>query len=151
MKKLIAYFSYSNNTKSLVEGIAKEVPCDVVRIERVKPYSKVYDEVAYVDSKKEVQEKARPEIKAIGVNPREYDEILVFFPIWWYTFPMPVATFLAELKGYKGKVVFFENSYTNDPQYVVNSLRDAKEIDPDLALEQGLFNKSLSEHLSFLK
>lgn len=37
MKNLIVYFSWSNNTKNLIETINKQFGFDVVRIERKKP------------------------------------------------------------------------------------------------------------------
>ncbi len=152
MKRLIAYFSYSNNTKKLVEDIKKEIKeIDVIRIERVKPYSSDYDECAYHEAKDEIDNNIHPEIKDIDVNLNLYDEILLFFPIWWYTFPMPIATFIEKLDGYKGKVVLFANSYTNDCQYMKNSLRDFKKINSSIKVSEGLFNKNVKEHIKFLE
>ena len=118
MKTLIIYFSWSNNTKKLVEEINSKFTYDVVRIERKIPYSSIYDQCAYVEAKEEWEKRLLPEIKEITVDVSLYERILLFFPIWWYTFPMPIGTFVKEgLNGYKGKVVVFANSYTNDPKY----------------------------------
>lgn len=151
MKSVIVYFSWSNNTKKLVEGINKQFNYDVVRIEKKVPYSDDYNECAYVEAKEEVDKNIHPEIKDLNINLNEYDEILLFFPIWWYTFPMPVATFIEKLKGYKGQIILFENSYTNDKQYVKNSLRDFKNIDSNLNVSQGLFNETVKEHIKFIE
>ena len=151
MKKIIVYFSQSGNTKSLVEEIYKKLNYDVVRIEREKPYSSDYHECAYVEAKEEIDKRILPAIKKINVNFNNYDEILLFFPIWWYTIPMPVGTFIKELNGFSGNVMLFANSYTNDKQYMVNSLNDIKELNPSLRIKEGLFNKSIEEHLSILK
>lgn len=151
MKKLIAYFSWSGNTRKLVKEINKRFNYDVAEIERKVPYSSDYNQCAYVEAKEEVSENLHPEIKELSINPNDYDEILLFFPIWWYTFPMPIGTFIESLKGYNGKVVLFMNSYTNDPQYVENSIRDFKKINSSIKVERGLFNKSLEEHLEFIK
>lgn len=151
MKKIIVYFSWSGNTKSLVEEIYKKLNYDVVRIEREKPYSSDYHECAYVEAKEEIDKRILPAIKKINVNFNNYDEILLFFPIWWYTIPMPVGTFIKNLHGFSGNVMLFANSYTNDKQYMVNSLNDIKELNPSLRIKEGLFNKSIEEHLSILK
>lgn len=152
MKTIIAYFSWSNNTKKLVESIKKEMPeLDVVRIERIIHYSDDYNECAYHEAKDEIDGNIHPEIKQLCIDFNEYDRILCFYPIWWYTFPMPVATFVEKLKGYQGEVTLFANSYTNDPQYMVNSLRDFRAIDKDIEVSQGLFNKGTSEHIRFIK
>lgn len=150
-KKLIAYFSWSGNTRKIVKAIENEFHYDTEEITKKKPYSSDYNECAYVEAKEEVEKGIHPEINDLPYDVNEYDEVLLFFPIWWYTFPMPVATFLESIKGYNGKVTLFMNSYTNDPQYVVNSLRDAKKIDSSLNLVEGLFNKSIPEHINFLK
>lgn len=64
---------------------------------------------------------------------------------------MPIATLIDKLKDYKGEIVLFENSYTNDLKYVENSLSDFKKINPSLNVKQGLFNKSSNEHIEFIK
>lgn len=64
---------------------------------------------------------------------------------------MPIATLIEKLKGYKGEIVMFENSYTNDSQYVENSINDFRKIDNTLIVKQGLFNKSAKEHIKFIE
>ncbi len=64
---------------------------------------------------------------------------------------MPVGTFIESLKDYKGEVILFENSYTNDKKYIENSFNDFKKINKDINLSNGLFNKSIEEHIKFIK
>lgn len=151
MKNLIIYFSYSGNTERLIKETNKAFGFDVAKIERVEPYSEDYDTCAYVEAKEEWQKNIHPSIKGLDVNVNDYDRLLIFFPIWWYTFPMPIATLIDKLKDYKGEIVLFENSYTNDLKYVENSLSDFKKINPSLNVKQGLFNKSSNEHIEFIK
>ena len=150
MKNLIVYFSWSNNTKKLVEQIHQKFNFDTVRIERSIPYSRDYNECAYVEAKEEVEKKIHPSIKEVNLDVNGYHNILLFFPISWYTFPMPVGTFLEQINGFQGKVYLFANSYTNDPQYMANSLKDCKKINAKIKFEAGLFNKSIEEHLKFI-
>ena len=150
MKRVLIYFSWSNHTKGFVEQINRSLHADIYRLERKIPYSDDYDECAYHEAKEEAEKKLYPEITPLAVDWNSYDEIDLFFPIWWYAFPMPIGTLLKSLHGYKGKIVFFENSYTNDPQYVLNALKDARKIDPNLHIEQGLFNDSLKHHMEYL-
>lgn len=151
MKNLIIYFSWSGNTDKLVRETNKEFGYDVIKIERKEPYSDDYDTCAHVEAKGEWEKHIHPEITGFNVDVNAYDRILLFYPIWWYTFPMPVATLIEELKSFKGEIVMFENSYTNDPQYVENSMKDFREIDSSLNVKQGLFNKSAKEHIEFIK
>ena len=152
MKRAIVYFSWSNNTRKLVEEINKTLNLDVYRVERLVPYSDDYNTCAYVEAKEEVDKKILPSIKEMNIDTSSYDEILLFFPIWWYTFPMPIGTFVKKyLKDFKGRVLIFANSYTNDPQYMVNSLRDLKELNNNVSFENALFNRTVKEHLEYLK
>lgn len=152
MKTLIVYFSWSNNTKKLVEEINKNFNYNVIRIERKVPYSTDYNQCAYIEAKKEWEERELVEIKDIKLDISSYDRILLFFPIWWYTIPMPIGTFIKKnLNGYKGEVVAFANSYTNDPQYMINSIKDIKTLNEGLNIKQGLLNKSVKEHILLIK
>ncbi len=152
MKTLITYFSWSNNTKKIVEDINKDLNYDVERIERKFPYSKDYAKCAYEEAKDEWENKTFPEIKDLNLTISSYDKILLFFPIWWYTIPRPIATFVKyNLEGYKGEINIFANSYTNDPNYIENSFNDLKEINPNLNIKNGLLNKSIEEHIKFIK
>ncbi len=150
MKNLIVYFSWSGNTDKLVKEVNKSFNFDVVRVERKEPYSSDYNTCAYVEAKEEWEKKIYPPIKDLKIDFAKYDKILLFFPIWWYTFPMPIATFVQHLKGYKGEVLVFANSYTNDYQYMKNSLKDLKQLDGNLAFKEGLLNKSVKEHIEFV-
>ena len=152
MKSLIIYFSWSNNTKKLVEGINEVFHYDTYRIERTSPYSADYNTCAYIEAKEEWEKRLLPSIKDIAVDLSQYERILLFFPIWWYTFPMPVGTFIKEnLSSYQGEVIIFANSYTNDYQYVVNSLKDAQKLNPNLNIKEGLFNVNIDKHIKFIK
>ena len=65
---------------------------------------------------------------------------------------MPIGTFIEQyLNGYQGEVLLFANSYTNDPLYMANSLRDFKGIDDSINVKNALFNKSVKEHIKYLK
>lgn len=137
MKKAIVYFSWSNNTKELVESFNKKI--DTFRIERLIPYSKDYDKVVYVESKNEYDEKAYPEIKPINSDFSSYDVIFLFYPIWWKTIPRVVATFVKNLQFDKEVVVFCQ-SYTNDKANMVISFSDIKRVNKKIKFKQGLFN-----------
>lgn len=98
MNNLIIYFSWSGNTKKLVEGINKKFHFDIARLERKVPYSDDYDTCAYEEAQSEWKNNIHPEIKDLGIDVNKYERILLFFPIWWYTFPMPVASLIKQLK-----------------------------------------------------
>lgn len=136
----------------MVETIHQQESLLVHRTERATPYSTNYSVVAYQESKEEIEQNRCPEIRPLEGNPLDADEILLFFPIWWYTMPMPIRTFLESIPDWKGKtIVLFANSYTNDPQYMENAMKDAKASTPTAHLVEGLFNASPKEHIRFLE
>lgn len=104
MKTLIVYFSWSGNTKHIVDGLNKEFNFDTIKIERKIPYSSDYNTCAYIEAKEEWEKKILPEINDINIEISEYSRILLLFPIWWYDLPRPVATFVNEY-DFSGKTV----------------------------------------------
>lgn len=143
MKLLICYFSYSGNTEKIAKDLQKKTGADLFQIERETPYSKDYNTCAYVEAKNEIDKHLRPALKQPLPDISGYDKIIVAFPIWWYTSPMVILTFL-ESYDWQGKTVYlFANSYTDDPRYMENSLRDAKESAPTASIQRGLFNKEI--------
>lgn len=146
MKTLIAYFSWSGNTEKIARNIAAKTGGDLFRIERQIPYSRDYNECAYHEAKDEIDGKIRPEIKRPLPNICNYDSIILAFPIWWYTSPMAVWSFLEAYPDWKGKTIYiFPNSYTDDSQYFTTSMEDAKNSARNADIQPGLFNKEIKK------
>lgn|SRR5574344_158959 len=100
--RAIVYYSYSGNTKSIVDIINNKLNIDVIKIDTIKPYSNNYDEV--VDSAiNETKENYQPEI--ISINIDKYDEIILCSPVWWYTVASPINTFIHEYKLNNKKII----------------------------------------------
>ena len=91
-KILIAYYSYSGNTKSIAEKIQKITGGDIFEIKSVQEYPRNYTDMVNL-AKREQQEDIKPELVDSG-DVTEYDTIFIGTPIWWYTFASPVRTFL---------------------------------------------------------
>lgn len=95
MKTLIAYFSRTGITKKLAEDTAKKTGADLFAIEPVKKYSGSYL-LCVAEAKLENLKNARPAIVSKPQNLSEYDTVVVMFPIWWFTCPNILLTFLEE-------------------------------------------------------
>lgn len=95
MKTLIAYFSRTGITKKLAEDTAKKTGADLFAIEPVKKYPGSYL-LCVAEAKMENLKKARPAIVSKPQNLSEYDTVVVMFPIWWFTCPNIMLTFLEE-------------------------------------------------------
>ena len=102
-KTLIAFFSWGGNTRGIAEEIQSQTGADLFEIELVTPYSDDYDTV--LDQAQHDQNiQARPEIKNRVENFDQYDTIILGYPNWWASIPMPIASFLEEY-DFSGKTI----------------------------------------------
>lgn len=100
-KILIAYYSWSGNTKTVAQEIQKIVGGDLYEIEAVDAYPKNYN--ACVDqAKQEIASEYKPKLKPNSIDTSQYDTIFLGSPVWWYTVAPPIATFLSE-NDFSGK------------------------------------------------
>lgn len=100
---LIAYFSWSGNTEGIAEEIARQTGADLFEIAPVVPYSDDYNTVLD-EAQRDQNEQARPELKNHVENIDDYDVILLGYPNWWASIPMPIASFLEEYE-FSGKTI----------------------------------------------
>ena len=91
------------NTEIVAEYIQNAVGGDLFEVETVKSYSEDYYECAE-ETKLELQNQARPELKRYLDSIDEYDNVFVCGPCWWGSFPMAMFTQLERL-NWKGKKV----------------------------------------------
>ena len=80
MKKTIVYYSYSGNTKSIVDMIKEKVDADVFEIKPKEPYSNDYDEVVYL-GQDEVNSNTLREIENVDINLDNYDTVILATPV----------------------------------------------------------------------
>lgn len=97
MKKLVAYFSASGTTKKAAERLAKAAGADLFEIKPKVPYSSA--DLNWMDKKSRSSVEmndpsSRPEIAERLPNMADYDTVFIGFPIWWYTAPRIIHTFV---------------------------------------------------------
>lgn len=102
-KVLIAYFSWGGNTRGIAEEIQSQTGADLFEIELVNPYSSDYNTVLN-EAQRDQNEQARPELATHVENMEDYDTILLGYPNWWASIPMPIASFLEEY-DFSGKTI----------------------------------------------
>lgn len=113
-KVLVAYFSHigenvsvgmiaKGNTEIVAEMIAEKTGGTLLQVKPATDYPRNYDECLSA-AKKDRAENARPAIKPVEVNPEEFDEIYIGYPVWLNDMPMLMYTFL-EKYNLKGKLV----------------------------------------------
>ena len=94
-KILIAYFSWGGNTKGIAEEIQRQTGADLFEITMVNPYSSDYNTVLD-EAQRDQKAQARPELASHVENMEQYDIVMIGYPNWWASIPMPVASFLEE-------------------------------------------------------
>lgn len=147
-KTLIAYFSRADenyfggamryvkvgNTEIVCGLIEKMIDADVFKIEMKTPYSPVYM-TCIEEAKKDLREKARPELASYIDSVEPYDKIILAYPNYWGTFPMAVATFL-EKYDFTGKTIL--PLCTNEGSGMGGSERMIKQCAPGADVKKGL-------------
>lgn len=89
---LIAYFSWGGNTRGIAEEIQRQTGADLFEIQLVEPYSTDYNTVLE-QAQQDQNEQARPELSTHVENMEQYDTIILGYPNWWASIPMPIASF----------------------------------------------------------
>ena len=99
-KVLVAYFSYTGNTEQGAQLMAEALGVDLFTIEMEQPYrGNIYDV-----SQRDLNQDARPALASHVADMAQYDVVLVGYPTWWGTMPMPMFTFLNEY-DFSGKTL----------------------------------------------
>ena len=113
MNALVAYFSASGNTAKAAKALAKAAGADLYEIKPAVPYTGA--DLNWMDkgsrSSVEMSDKnSRPALADTDAPVAEHDVIFLGFPIWWYTAPIIINTFL-ERYDFSGKtIVLFATS-----------------------------------------
>ncbi|MBQ3473529.1 MAG: NAD(P)H-dependent oxidoreductase, partial [Methanobrevibacter sp.] len=99
MATLVTYFSASGVTKRVAEKVADALDADIFEIAPETPYTAA--DLNYMDkdsrSTIEMNDKSfRPPIKET-IDVSDYDTILIGFPVWWYTAPTIINTFIESI------------------------------------------------------
>lgn len=107
MKVLVAYFSASGVTKGAAEQLAAVAGADLHEIKPAQPYTDADLDWRDKQSRSTLEMKdknSRPAIIDKLKNMQDYDVVYVGFPIWWYTCPTIINTFM-EAYDFKRKTV----------------------------------------------
>ena len=136
-KILVSYFSASGTTEKVALKIAKAIEGDVFKIDPVQEYTEW--DLDWTDkqsrSSKEMKDKSsRPAIKEKVSNLDNYDIVVIGFPVWWFTAPTIINTFIEE-NNLEGKPVYiFVTSGVNS---VDRSLKDLQKTYPNITFISG--------------
>ena len=149
MKKvLVAYFSASGVTKGVAQQLAEVTGGTLHEIKPAQPYTDADLDWHNKQSRSsvEMQDKSsRPAITDKLKNMQDYDIIYVGFPIWWYTCPTIINTFM-EAYDFKGKTVI--PFATSGGSSIKKACEDLKAAYPDVNWKEGkLLNRASKKEL----
>ena len=112
-KTLVAFFSASGTTRRVAEKLAAATGSDLYEIKPAVPYTSADLDWQDKHSRSSVEMNdpaSRPELADHDANLENYERIFLGFPIWWYTAPHIIRTFL-ESYDFTGKtIVLFATS-----------------------------------------
>lgn len=112
-KTLVAYFSASGVTEAVARRIADAIGADVFEIAPREAYTAA--DLDWTDSSsrstRECKDPAcRPALKSMPEGMEAYETVLIGFPIWWYTAPNIIKTFLEAGDFSSARIALFATS-----------------------------------------
>ena len=145
MKVLVAYFSASGVTKGAAEQLAAVAGADLHEIKPAQPYTDADLDWTDKQSRSTIEMKdknSRPAITDKLANMQDYDVVYVGFPIWWYTAPTIINTFM-ESYDFKGKTVI--PFATSGGSSIKKACADLKAAYPDITWKEGKLLNRISK------
>jgi len=122
-KVLIAFFSYSGNTRAAAKQIQEKVGGDLYEIKPRKPYPSSHN-ACVVIARKEIKSGTAPAL-AEEKDITGYDIIFLGSPNWWGTMAPPVLSFIKK-NNFAGKTVI--PFFTHGGGGVQNCEKDMRRI-----------------------
>lgn len=125
-KNLVAYFSASGVTARVAKNLSESIGADIFEIKPTELYT--VEDLNWNNSKSRSSvemndENSRPPIAEKISNLNDYNKIFLGFPIWWYTAPHIINTFL-ESYDFSGKeIILFATSGGSSLRGIADKLK----------------------------
>ena len=101
-RALIVFFTWSGNTGGIARELHRQTGAEIFELIPEPAYSDDYETVID-EAQRDQHRQARPRLKG-KVDLTKYDVIMLGYPNWWASIPMPVASFL-ESYDFTGKTI----------------------------------------------
>lgn len=136
-KTLVAFFSASGVTKKAAQVLAEAIGADLYEIKPAVSYTRADLDWQDRNSRSTMEMRdasSRPQLADGDANIAAYERVFLGFPIWWYTAPAIIRTFL-ERYDFGGKtIVLFATSGGSGMGKTVEDLRPSC---PGAILKEG--------------
>lgn len=136
-KKLVAYFSAGGRTAGEAKKLAEAAGADLYEIKPETPYTKEDLDWTNRNSRSSLEMNdpaSRPAITDKDAKAEEYDVIFLGFPIWWYTAPTIINTFLESYDLSGRTIILFATSGSSGLDGTIKSLQESC---PGAVLKEG--------------
>ena len=146
MKALVTYFSASGVTRNAAKQVADIIGADLYEITPEQLYTEADLDWRNKQSRSSVEmadKTSRPALKDGGkVDLTNYDVVFVGFPIWWYTAPTIINTFI-EANDFTGKTIV--PFATSGGSNIKKSCEDLQAAYPDYKFGEGRLLNSIDK------
>ena len=133
-KTLVVYFSASGTTRKIAEMIAEVGDFSLYEITPKELYTS--DDLNWMNKKSR---------SSVDAHIKEYDTIILGFPIWWYVAPTIVNTFLEKYDFSGKKIVLFA---TSGGSGFGNTVKELKPSAPGAEIVEGkLLNRANKQEI----
>ena len=124
-KQLVTYFSASGITAKVAEKLAATTQADLFELKPVEPYTEKDLKWTNPLARCNKEKIGRKDVPISGVieNADDYDVIFVGFPIWYYSAPNIIVTFLKSYDFTGKKLALFATSGGSDIGKTAEKLR----------------------------
>ena len=134
---LVTYFSASGVTKRIAEKIADYLGADTFEIKPKVPYTEADLDWTDKESRSTIEmnnRSFRPEIESSVDQLDKYSTVLIGFPVWWYTAPTIINTFIESVNLENKTVIPF---CTSGSTGISGSEKDLKNAYPKYTWKAG--------------
>lgn len=133
-KVLIAYFSWGGNTRRVARRIREMTGGDLYEIRTAASYAGNY-KAAVEQARQERESGTLPELAGELPEVKNYDAVLLGYPIWWGVEPLAVDAF-ATAAGLDGKTVL--PFATSGSSGIESSVERLKNLFPNAEIRSGV-------------
>ena len=148
MNRVVAYFSASGVTEAKAKQLSELLSADLYEIVPEQIYTAADLDWTDRNSRSTLEMKnrdRRPALKETDHDFSAYEEIWIGFPIWWYTAPTIINTFLETYDFTGKKITLFA---TSGGSRIDKAVEDMKKQYPHLNIDKGvLLNGKINEKL----
>lgn len=122
------------NTEVVARLIQDRIGGDLFKIDSIFKYSEDYTESTR-EAMRDLRADLRPELAADLDSIDQYDTVILGYPNWWATMPMPVWTFLGD-HDFNGKTIL--PLCTHEGSGMSSTESDIKKLCPEAIVLKGL-------------